>query len=226
MVSEQVRKAHNDRKAQHAMSSHTSVPAAATPKQLSYLRHLALQTGTTFVSPRTRQQASCEIDRLRILKGKGRVPFRREPSIVDDPAVYATAADSSEITGFGSSARWRTSPQREPESIPEEKPVGPLPAIAHDAVGNGEPLELGRYETRAGEKRALYDIRVEGRPRIIDAAAEGRGRIYTVEKALSQDDGNAEVKAIVADYIAQAEQLGRAPMAETPRDQPNRKDGR
>jgi hypothetical protein len=208
------------------MSSHTSAPPAATPKQLSYLRHLALQTGTTFVSPRTRQQASCEIDRLRILKGKGRVPFRREPSIASDPLVYATAPRMDEIAGFGSSARWQTTPQRDPESIPEKKPVGPTPAIVHDTVGNGEPLELGRYQTRTGEKRALYSIRIEAEPRIIDAAAEGRGRIYTVEKALSQDDGNAEVKAIVADYIAQAEQLGRAPMAETPRDQPNRKDGR
>ncbi|MFI4977921.1 MAG: hypothetical protein ACHQC8_04495 [Solirubrobacterales bacterium] len=195
------------------MSSHTSAPAAATPKQLSYLRHLALQTGTTFVSPRTRQHASCEIDRLRILKGKGRVPFRREPSIVNDPAVYATAADSSEITGFGSSARWRTSPQREPESIPEKKPVGPLPATAHDTAGSGEPLELGRYETRAGEKRALYGIRVEGQPRIIDAAAEGVGRIYTVQRDLDSQDGYSAIKGIVADYIAQAQQLGRIPMA-------------
>jgi hypothetical protein len=218
MVSEQVRKAHNNRKAQHTMSSHTSAPAAATPKQLSYLRHLALQTGTTFVSPRTRQQASYEIDRLRILKGKGRVPFRREPSIVNDPAVYATAADSSEITGFGSSARWRTSPQREPESIPEKKPVGPPPTIAHDAVGTAEPLELGRYQTRAGEKRALYDIRVDGKPRIIDAVAEGIGRIYTVQRDLDNQDGYSAVMGIVADYIAQAQELGRIPMA--------KKDGR
>ena len=201
------------------MSSHTSAPAAATPKQLSYLRHLALQTGTTFVSPRTRQQASREIDRLCILKGKGRVPFRREPSIASDPLVYATAPRMDEIAGFGSSARWQTTPQRDPESIPEKKPVGPTPTIAHDTVGNGEPLELGRYQTRAGEKRALYGVRIEGEPRIIDAAAEGVGRIYTVQRDLDDQDGYSAVMGIVAAYIAHAEQLGRVPMATTPRDQ-------
>jgi len=198
------------------MSSQTLTRHTATPKQLAYLRSLAEQTGTTFVTPRTRRDASREIDRLRTLKTTGRVPFRREPSIANDPAVYATAADSSEITGFGSSARWRTSPQREPESIPEKKPVGPTPTIAHDTVGSGEPLELGRYQTRAGEKRALYGIRIEGEPRIIDAAAEGVGRIYTVQRDLDDQDGYSAVMGIVAAYIAHAEQLGRVPMATTP----------
>jgi len=181
------------------MSSHTSAPAAATPKQLSYLRHLALQTGTTFVPPRTRQQASCEIDRLRILKGKGRVPFRREPSIVDDPAVYATAADSSEITGFGSSARWRTSPQREPESLPQKS----------DDVG--ELTELERYAISSGE-RVLYGQRISGCVRLTDRPASGSGRSYLIERELEQD-GYEALKALVADYIAQAQQLGRIPMA-------------
>jgi len=199
MVSEQVRKAHNNRKAQQTMSSHTSAPAAATPTQLSYLRHLALQTGTTFISPRTRQQASCEIDRLRILKGKGRVPFRREPSIVNDPAVYATAADSSEITGFGSSARWRTSPQREPESLPQKS----------DDVG--ELTELERYTISSGE-RVVYGQRISGCVRVTDRPASGSGRSYLIERELEQD-GYEALKALVADYIAQAQQLGRIPMA-------------
>jgi hypothetical protein len=212
----------------NTMNSQTLTHNTATPKQLAYLRSLAEQTGTTFVTPTTRRDASLEIDRLRALKTTGRVPFRREPPIANDPAVYATAADPSEITGFGSSARWRTSPQREPESIPNEKPVRPLPAIAHDAVASGEPMELGRYETRAGEKRALYGIRVDGKPRIIDAAAEGIGRIYTVQRDLDSQDGYSAINGIVAAYVAHAEQLGRPPMAKTPPPvhQPNRKNGR
>jgi hypothetical protein len=210
------------------MSSHTSSLSGVTDRQLAYLRSLAEQTATTFVTPHTRHDASREIDRLRTLKTTGRVPFRREPSIANDPAVYATAADSNEISGFGSSTRWRTNPQREPERIPEAKPVGPLPAIAYDTAGSGEPLELGRYETRAGEKRALYGIRVDGMPRIIDAVAEGIGRIYTVQVDLDDEDGYSAIKGIVDAYIAQAEQLGRSPMAKTPPSvhQPNRKDGR
>lgn len=207
------------------MSSQTLTSSTATPKQLAYLRSLAEQTGTTFVTPTTRSDASREIDRLRTLKAMGRVPFRREPSIANDSAVYATRAHPSEVTGFGSSARWRTSPQRGPESTPKEKSVRPLPATAHDTGASGEPMELGRYETRAAEKRALYGIRVHGRPRIIDAAAEGIGRIYTVQLDLDNEDGYSAIKGIVAAYIADAEQLGRPPMAKTPRDQPNRKDG-
>jgi hypothetical protein len=77
-------------------------------------------------------------------------------------------------------------------------------------------MELGRYETTTGEKRALYGIRIEGKPRIIDAAAEGRGRIYTVEEDLVEKGGAGEVKGLVANYIADAEQLGRIPMASSP----------
>ncbi len=78
-------------------------------------------------------------------------------------------------------------------------------------------MELGRYETSAGEQRALYGIRIDGKPRIIDAAAEGRGRIYTVEEDLCEKGGAGEVKGLVANYIAEAEQLGRIPMAKNPR---------
>jgi hypothetical protein len=78
-------------------------------------------------------------------------------------------------------------------------------------------VELGRYETKAGEKRALYGIRVEGKPRIIDAAAEGRGRVYIVEEDLCEKSGAVEVKGLVANYIADAEQVGYIPMAKTPR---------
>ena len=112
------------------------------------------------------------------------------------------------MSGYGSSARRGDPPP--PRSAPAPRRA------------EGEPFELGRYETGEGEKRALYGIRIEGRPRIIDAAAEGRGRIYTVEEDLCEKGGNGEVRALVADYIAQAEQLGRIPMARSARRKPER----
>jgi len=186
------------------MSPHTSAPSDATTKQLSYLRQLALQTGTTFSLPRTRRQASCEIQRLKGLKASGGTYLeapRRDLDPAEEP--YATEQKPGEVTGYGSSAR-RGDP------IPRGSAQPPRRA-------EGEPFELGRYETRAGEKRALYGIRVDGRPRIIDAAAEGRGRIYTVEEELCEKGGGGEVKALVEDYIAQAVELGRIPMASVPR---------
>jgi hypothetical protein len=188
------------------MSPHTSVRSGASPEQLSYLRDLASQTGTTFTFPRNRRQASCEIERLKGLKAtRGR--YLEAPRLDLDPGEqpYATEQKPGEIVGYGSSAR-RGDPA----------PQSSAPAPAPQRVG-GEPLELGRYVTKAGEARALYGIRVDGKPRIIDAAVEQAGRIYTVEEELCEKGGNSEVKALVADYIAQAEQLGGIPMAKSRR---------
>jgi hypothetical protein len=121
-----------------------------------------------------------------------------------DPAEqpYATEQKPGEIIGYGSSARRRNPVQASPAPAPRR---------------TDEPFELGRYETKAGEQRALYGIRVDGKPRIIDAAAGKAGRIYTVEEELCEKGGYGEVKALVADYLTQAEQLGRIPMARSPR---------
>ena len=170
------------------MSPHTSARSTATPKQLAYLRQLALQTGTTFSPPRTRRQASCEIQRLQGLKAS-RGTYFEVPRQHLDPAEqpYGTEQKPGEVSGYGSSAR---------RGDPSAQSSAPAPRQAES-----EPFELGRYETGEGEKRALYGIRIEGRPRIIDAAAEGPGRIYTVEEELCEKGGNGEVRALVADYI-------------------------
>ena len=110
------------------MSSHTSTRSTA-PKagQLSYLRALALQTGTTFTPPETRQQASCEIDRLKGLKAsRGR--YLEVPRHDLDPAEqpYATEQKPGETIGYGSRAR------RREQTLDD---LTPAPAPAPDGSG-------------------------------------------------------------------------------------------
>lgn len=78
----------------------------------------------------------------------------------------------------------------------------------------GERVELGRYNVPAGE-RLLYGQRVDGIVRITDVPARGPGRAYLVERELEQD-GYGALKALVADYLAQAELLADVPMAVSP----------
>ena len=88
------------------MSPHTSAPSAA-PQQLSYLKDLASQTGTTFTFPRHDYQASREIERLKGLKARrGRRHPRNSPARAGPgEQPYATEQKPGEIIGYGSSAR-------------------------------------------------------------------------------------------------------------------------
>ncbi|MGH2843854.1 MAG: hypothetical protein ACRDKL_09750 [Solirubrobacteraceae bacterium] len=171
-----------------------------SPAQLSYLRDLASQTGTTFTLPQSGYQAGREIKRLKDLKAR-RGRYLETPRLDLEPAEqpYATEQKPGEIVGYGATAR-RGDP-------------APRPAAAPQQPSADEPFELGHYVTRCGEDRALYGIRVEGQPRIIDAAAHGAGRIYTVEQDLREHGGYGELRALVADYLEQAQRLGRIPMA-------------
>jgi hypothetical protein len=171
---------------------------AATPRQVAYLRSLALQTGTTFSPPRTRGDASREIDRLKALKAsRGRyveAPRRTDP----DEQTYATAVQASEVSGFGSQARWRTSPPPVTGPTPSESRVGEL-------------TELARYELASGQ-RILYGQRIDGCVRITDRPADGSGRSYLVERELERD-GLGALNALVDDYLRQAGELDEIPMA-------------
>lgn len=182
------------------MSPHRNA-STASAKQLSYLKALAVQTGSTFTFPRSGYQAGVEIERLKTLKARrGRHLEAPRQELDQAELPYATEQKPGEIIGYGASAR-RTEPAPRC-AAPPRQPAG------------SQPFELGRYVTRTGEQRALYGIRVDGKPRIIDAAAdEQAGRIYTVEQDLHEQGGYGEVKALVADYLAQAKQLGRIPMA-------------
>ena len=81
-----------------------------TAKQLAFLRALAQRTGETFTYPRTRAQASNEIRRLQQRKPSNPLErFLDRRDVVRDlqtPPRDATRVRDSEITGYGSSARW------------------------------------------------------------------------------------------------------------------------
>jgi hypothetical protein len=88
--------------------SHPSDPP--TPKQISYLRDLALGRGQTFAYPETFEEADREIKRLRKVKRTSPADRRREARAVSaDMAGGGGAASvrSHELGGYGSSAHWR-----------------------------------------------------------------------------------------------------------------------
>jgi hypothetical protein len=78
----------------------------------------------------------------------------------------------------------------------------------------GERIELARYSVPVGE-RVLYGQRVNGVVRVTDVPACGRGRAYLVERELEQDGYDA-LKALISDYLDQAELLADVPMAVSP----------
>jgi hypothetical protein len=83
-----------------------------------------------------------------------------------------------------------------------------------ETVRNGNPVgkrtELGRYTISRGE-RVLYGQRIAGIVRVTDNPARGHGRAVLVERGL-EEDGYAALRALVADYIIQAERHDEIPM--------------
>jgi hypothetical protein len=81
-------------------------------------------------------------------------------------------------------------------------------------VSVGERVELARYRVSSGE-RVLYGQRVHGVVRVADHPATGGGRCYLVERELEQEGAGAyaALKALVVDYLDQAQLLGKVPMA-------------
>ena len=88
----------------------------------------------------------------------------------------------------------------------------------------GERVELARYTVASGDERILYGQRVRGVVRVTDVAAHGHGRAYLVDRGLEQD-GYSALKALVADYLEQAELLAAVPMAVCPRGRSRGGDG-
>jgi hypothetical protein len=98
---------------------------------------------------------------------------------------------------------------RAPEAQHETPP--PPSTTPAPAQAAGEPIELGRYTTRAGEQRVLYAIPQAGH-HIVDACAEGPGQMYTIQQDLASSHHDGEPQTVVAAYIAEAERLGRIPL--------------
>ncbi len=78
-----------------------------TAKQQSYLRSLAQNTGTSFTPPKTRREASAEINRL---KGLQRSAAHERAGDRDAVQGAARGGDSRvrahETEGYGSTATW------------------------------------------------------------------------------------------------------------------------
>lgn len=85
---------------------------APTPRQHAYLKALAKRTGTTFITPSTRAQASREINRLKAITQTGftfaELQAENEARELhgDPPLAYGSAVGDDEIDGYGSSATW------------------------------------------------------------------------------------------------------------------------
>jgi hypothetical protein len=79
-------------------------------RQLAYLRALAHRAGQTFTYPRTRRQASREIQRLKHAQPSSRSERQREHQEIADAIARgprdAAHVRASEVTGYGSTATW------------------------------------------------------------------------------------------------------------------------
>ena len=72
----------------------------------------------------------------------------------------------------------------------------------------GQPRVLASYESDDG-RRQLVGQRVDGKVALSDIPAGDEGRVYLIERHLPC---RAELDGLVADDLALAAQLGRAPM--------------
>jgi len=79
-------------------------------KQMRYLRNLAMQRGESFAYPQSFAQADREIERLKGRRRGSYVERRIEREQVSRDLAFsgdAAAVRGTEITGYGSSARWK-----------------------------------------------------------------------------------------------------------------------
>lgn len=163
-----------------------------TVRQLTYLRALAARTATTFASPATRRQASREIARLRTLARQPHTPAT-ETYREQERLAYATAVDASEVTGFGSSARWRHST---PRSSKAASPTAP------ERVDVAES-ELGRYTASDGERRRVLALtRPDERVLVVDAALAETLRDCRLLAQLATDEPLQNARLVCEMYLA------------------------
>lgn len=188
-----------------------------TTPQLAYLRSLANRTGQTFTYPQTFDEASAEIDRLRGVAPQPRSERRYERKLIADQVATGlnnTAIARDETSGYGSEATWRHNRQPDQPIVSSDSPA---PA-RKTGPKVGKRVELARYSVRSGGERILYGQRVDGRVRVTDrpvAPVDEHHRAHLVENDL---ESKAELDALIADYLASAEQLQAVPAAAVPYD--------
>ena len=83
----------------------------------------------------------------------------------------------------------------------------------NDTSGHWTPIQKGPgYSSLPTQQPTAGDTSAPAESvRVTDNPAGGRGRAYLVERELEQD-GNAALQALVADYVEQAERHGVIPM--------------
>jgi hypothetical protein len=96
--------------------------------------------------------------------------------------------------------------------MPDHHQAPPAPARREGRTG--KPRRLGSYRTTAHGQRLILGHRILGVVRLVDAPAEGEaGQPWVIERELTSND---EVRAIVADYLAQAKRFDDIPIRHDP----------
>jgi hypothetical protein len=83
-----------------------------TPRQLDYIKELAYSRGVSFLPPANRLQASKLINQLKRRERSARFEIaddREQTTALHGEHAPSCAVRDDEITGYGSSAHWRTS---------------------------------------------------------------------------------------------------------------------
>jgi hypothetical protein len=164
------------------MSNTTIKPATA--KQLRYLRALAQKTGTTFAPPRSSQEASREISRMRQLASRPIEPGERD----------------------GREGRYGTAPDDEPSEPADAKPLAPRDSETTARNGNGRAPSrrvtavVIANHVEDGARRQLITLPVGEHRLLIDRPLEG-GAARLVAR-LAPDEPNGNARLIARMYLA------------------------
>jgi len=167
---------------------------APTSKQLAYLRVLAQQTGTTFIAPQDRRQASREIQRLRSLKR--RQSDRPEPPT--EAVGYGTAPQPSEIAGWGTSARWRNTTHARLSRHTRTRVERAASASRYGTARSS--VQLATYEDSRSRTRELITVELREGTLVIDRVAGTRKDARVVGR-LGRDEPPENAKLLADLYV-------------------------
>ncbi len=161
-------------------STGTYSPRKPTTGQLSYIRLLAEQTGTTFTYPKTFNQARRLIDAMKKRKRTPRSEVQRERRAVSqDMATHrgdAAQVRPDELSGYGSSAAWTTDAGEEPGPRVVHCKRQRYDVLIDRTTKWGNPFRIGRDGTRE-ECVEKYERWLPTQPHLMAALHELRGKV-------------------------------------------------